>query len=125
MYVVVEDRGNQHKMSEGDRVEIALLDANPGETVTFDRVLLYSREGAVQVGRPTVPGARVLAEVQAKTAGPKVIAFKYRKRKASRTKRGHRQKYTRVLVREIQIAPETGSFSPSEDVPVPVSQEVG
>lgn len=101
MYVVVEDCGKQYKAGEGDELELDLRDAAVGERIELDRVLLCSRQGEVRVGTPTLDGACVVAEVLGTKAGPKLEVYKYRKRKASYRKMGHRQKYTRVRVREI------------------------
>jgi large subunit ribosomal protein L21 len=73
-----------------------------GSTAEFDQVLAISNGGEVSFGSPTVPGARVLAEVQAQQKDRKVIVFKYKAKTRYRRKRGHRQNYTRVLIQDIQ-----------------------
>ena len=103
MYAIIEDSGQQFKVSEGDVVNVDLkgLDEKT-DTIEFDRVLMVADGENVTVGTPLVDGAKVVAEVvQAKVAGKKVVSFKYRRRKASRRKIGHRQKYTQVRVKQI------------------------
>ena len=101
MYVVIQDGGRQYRAAEGDELELDRREAKPGQRIELDRVLLCSREGEVRVGTPALPRARVIAEVIGEVAGPKIRVYKYRRRKASYTMRGHRQNYTRVRVREI------------------------
>jgi large subunit ribosomal protein L21 len=103
VYAVIEDSGQQFRVSEGDvlNVDAREIGEDAGE-LTFDRVLLISREGEVKVGTPLVDGAKVVAEVtdpQAK--GPKLHVHRLRRRKASRRRTGHRQKYVQVRVTKI------------------------
>ena len=90
-------------MREGD---VVLCDLNeslePGQSVTFDEVLLTSHEGEVRVGKPTVEGASVSAEVLGQAKGEKLVVFRFKRRKNVRVKRGHRQRYTRVRITSIQ-----------------------
>lgn len=102
MYAVVESGGKQYKVEVGKTVDVDLLAAAPGETVELGRVLMISAEDGVTVGQPTVDGARVLAEVVEDVRGPKLIVFKYKSKVRYRKKNGHRQSYTRVLVKDIQ-----------------------
>ncbi len=103
-YAIVQDAGRQYRVSEGDEVLVDLKDGvNPGDSISFDKVLLVRGQGGVRVGSPLVDGAKVSAEVVvAKEAGKKVVVFKYRRRKDSRVKNGHRQKYTRIRINQIQ-----------------------
>ncbi|NBB94899.1 MAG: 50S ribosomal protein L21 [Planctomycetes bacterium] len=103
MYAVIEDSGRQFRVSEGDVVDVDLreLDENATE-VTFDRVLLVSDEDEAKIGTPLVDGASVTAEIVDKEAkGPKLHVQKWRRRKASRRKTGHRQKYLRLRIASI------------------------
>jgi large subunit ribosomal protein L21 len=103
VYAVIEDSGRQFRVSEGDVVDVDLreLDENATE-VTFDRVLLVSDEGDAKIGTPLVDGASVTAEIVDEEAkGPKLHVQKWRRRKASRRKAGHRQKYLRVRIASI------------------------
>ncbi len=99
MYAVINDRNEQTTVREGDIVLCDLkADAQPGDEITFDQVLMVGNEGKVQLGKPTVAGASVKAEVLGEEKGDKVIAFRFKRRKNVRVKRGHRQRYTRVRI---------------------------
>lgn len=103
MYAIIEDGGRQLRVSEGDVVDVDLRDLPEGtKEVAFDRVLLVSDQGQVQVGTPLVGGAKVVAEVVAQQVkGEKLYVHKFRRRKGYRRKTGHRQKYLRVRVTKI------------------------
>jgi len=102
VYAIINDRGRQATVREGD---VLLLDlqgsAEPGQKITIDEVLLVGNEGSVKIGKPTVKGASVSAEVLGLEKGPKLIAFRFKRRKNVRVKRGHRQKYTEVKILKI------------------------
>jgi large subunit ribosomal protein L21 len=103
MYAVISDRGRQTVVREG---EIVLCDWNAGWTagqaISFREVHLISREGETRVGTPTLPGASVTGEVLGTVQGPKLVAFRFRRRKNLRRKRGHRQDYTQVRITGIK-----------------------
>ncbi len=102
MYAVIREGGKQYKVEPGKSIEIDLKgNANKGDTIEHTEVLMVSKDGETQVGTPTVENAKVISEVQGHTKGRKLIVMKFRRRKDSRTKRGHRQKYTRIKVKEI------------------------
>ncbi len=101
MYAVVETGGKQYKVSEGDTVMIERIQAEVGETITLDRVLMVASESEIQVGQPFLDTARVTAEVVGHIRGPKLIVFKYRPKKRYRRKLGHRQELTRLRIGEI------------------------
>ena len=101
MYAVIEDRGKQYKVSQGDRIEIDLCEAAPGDVIEFDKILFCSDESAPKVGAPTVHDVVVRGEVEAEIKGKKTIHYNLRRRKASRRKVGHRQRYLRVRITEI------------------------
>lgn len=99
MYAIINDRSRQITVREGDVIDCDLNDSlDPGATITFDQVLLVSNEGQVTVGRPTIDGATVTAEVIGVTKGPKLTVFRFKRRKNVRVKNGHRQQYTQVRV---------------------------
>lgn len=102
MYAIVETGGRQYKVQPGQTILVNKVDAEPGSTVELDRVLLVSTEAGLTVGRPTVAGARVLAEVVGQEKGEKVVVFKYKAKTRYRRKTGHRQPLTRLLVREFE-----------------------
>ena len=103
MYAIVEINGQQFKVEEGKKLFVNhMKDVEAGKTVEFDKVLLVDKEGSVQVGAPTVSGAKVVCEVvNPLVKGEKVIVFKMKRRKDSRTKNGHRQQYTQVEVKSV------------------------
>ena len=101
MYAVFETGGKQYRASAGDTVTVEKLDAEAGKPVTFDRVLLVSNDGQVTVGSPLVEQANVVADVVEHKRGPKLIAFKMKRRKGHRCKIGHRQDLTVVKVTDI------------------------
>ncbi len=103
MYAVIDDRGNQIRVAEGEIVEIDLMDAEPGAEIVFDKVLLASSDSGVTVGKPSIEGARVVAEVLGKSKGRKVYGVSFRRRKNSKVRKGHRQHYSRVRIKEIAV----------------------
>lgn len=103
MYVVLETGSKQYRVTAGDTVEIERLTAEAGQSVTFDRVLLVNRDGEVAVGTPTVAGASVIGDVVEHKRGPKLIAWKMRRRKGYHRKVGHRQELTVVRIKEIKL----------------------
>ena len=103
MYAVVETGGKQYKVAEGQTVQVERLEANIGDTIELDRVLMVADGENVQVGQPTLEGARVAATVVEQGKGDKVVVFKYRPKQRYRVKRGHRQLYTRLHIDEIRL----------------------
>lgn len=103
MYAVIDDRGNQLKVVEGDVLNVDLSDAEPGSEIVFDKVLLYSDDSGVKIGTPTVDGAQVTAEVIGEDKGKKIYGVSFRRRKASMVRKGHRQHYTKVKIKSITI----------------------
>ncbi len=97
MYAVIETGGKQYRVSEGDVLRVEKLNAEPGDTVTFDRVLAVSDE-ELKVGSPMVEGATVTASVVRQGKGKKVIVYKYKPKKGYHKKNGHRQLYTQVRI---------------------------
>jgi len=102
MYAVLETGSKQYRVVAGDTLQIERVPAEAGQTVTFDRVLLVSKDGQVKVGTPTVASASVLADVVEHVRGPKVVAFKMKRRKGYHKKIGHRQELTVVKIKEIR-----------------------
>src|SRR5437588_8658693 len=100
MFAVIKTGGKQYRVAAQDVLEVDKIEAQRGETIKFEEVLLIGGD-AVTLGAPTVAGASVAAEVVEQGRGPKVIAFKKRRRKNSRRKRGHRQELTLVRITEI------------------------
>ena len=101
MYAIIRTGGHQYRVREGDTISVELLAGDAGDQVTFDEVLLVERDGAVQVGAPTVAGASVTAAIDGQVRGPKLLAMKYKNKTRSRTVRGHRQHLTRLEITAI------------------------
>ena len=100
MYAVVRSGARQYRASVGDAILVERLPADVGQQVELDEVLLVAGDEQVEIGQPTVEGAKVLATVVAQEKGPKVRIFKYHPRKRYRRRLGHRQRYTRLRVDE-------------------------
>jgi large subunit ribosomal protein L21 len=104
MYAVVELGGKQFRVSEKDTLIVPTMDAQVGDKVTVDRVLLVDKNGKVTVGTPHVEGASVEVKVLDHVKGEKLTVFKKRRRKGYRVSRGHRQGYTQVSVEKVKMA---------------------
>jgi large subunit ribosomal protein L21 len=105
VYAVVQTGGKQYRVTVGDTIDVERLDAEPGEAVALDWVLMVVRDTDVLIGQPVVDGAKVVAEVVDQVKGPKLIVFKMKPKKRYRRKTGHRQKFTRLAIKEIVVPP--------------------
>ncbi len=103
MYAVIETGGKQYRVEVGTELEVELLDVEPGNTITIERVLLVADGDDSTIGRPLVADAAVSAEVLDQTRGPKLISFKYRPKARSRVKKGHRQELTVLRIADITL----------------------
>ncbi len=104
-YAIIESGGHQYRVRPGDTIDVEKLEAEVGSTVELPNVLLLSRDDHLLVGRPHVEGARVVAEVQAQDKDKKIVVFKYKAKTRFRKKTGHRQRFTRLQIKEL-VAPE-------------------
>ena len=104
MYVVIKEGGKQYQVCKGDTVDIELKDVKDGETFDFENVMLYKDEEGkdVRIGRPTLKDVKVTAEAKGTVAGDKVESYKFKRRKGHHKLIGHRQKYTRVIIKDIK-----------------------
>lgn len=109
MFAVIKTGGKQYRVAAADTITVMTLEGEPGDIVTFDNVLLLAGDGEPALGAPFVEGASVAGEIVEHTRGPKVIAFKKRRRQNSKRKRGHRQDLTLVRITEVL----TGGAKPS------------
>jgi large subunit ribosomal protein L21 len=100
MFAVIRTGGKQYRVAAEDVIKVEKVKGDPGEIVQFGEVLVVGGDD-VTLGEPTIAGASVAAEVLEQGRGAKVIAFKKRRRKNSRRKRGHRQEFTLLRVTEI------------------------
>jgi large subunit ribosomal protein L21 len=101
MYAVIKTGGKQYRVAANDELAIEKLDGDAGSQVEFTEVLMIGDAGEPKVGKPLLPGAKVVAELVEQTRGPKLIAFKKRRRKNSRRKNGHRQHLSLVRIKDI------------------------
>jgi large subunit ribosomal protein L21 len=119
MYAVIETGGKQYRVELGTELAVERLDAVPGTSINFDRVLLVADGDGAQVGTPTVVDALVTADVLRQDRGEKVIVFKYRPKARHRSKKGHRQEQTVIRVADIRFngrsaAEEAGAHKAEE-----------
>ncbi|MCG8474020.1 MAG: 50S ribosomal protein L21 [Cytophagales bacterium] len=101
MYAIVEIAGKQFKVTQDQYVYAPLMEGETGASVEFNKVLLIDNEGAVEVGAPVIEGAKVEGEILDHVKGDKVIVFKKKRRKGYKVKNGHRQQFTKVLIKGI------------------------
>ena len=101
MYAIIRDRGTQYRVEEGQVLQVALMEAEPGSQVELGEVLMIGGPDQSTVGTPLVAGAKVLAKVLGETKGDKIIVFKYKNKKRYRRRTGHRQQYTSIAISEI------------------------
>ncbi len=104
MYAIIESCGKQYKVAEGDVVFFEKLDSEEGKKITFDKVVLVSEEGRIQVGNPYVKDVKVEGKVVSHGKHKKIIVYKMKPKKNYRRKQGHRQPYTKVEITAIKVA---------------------
>jgi len=102
MYAIVEIAGQQFKVQKDQKIFVHRLDAEAGQKVEFDRVLLVDNGGKITLGAPAIEGAKVTAEVNEHVKGDKVIIFRKKRRKGYRKKNGHRQQFTSITISGIK-----------------------
>jgi len=102
MYAVFESGGKQHRVEEGEVLRLEKLEVATGETIDFDKVLMVVDGDKINIGAPVVGGAKVSAEVVSHGRGEKVKIIKFRRRKHSMKRQGHRQWYTEVKITGIK-----------------------
>ena len=102
VHAIVEFQGHQYRIQTGDTLKVPRLQAEPGDAITIERVLLYEGDGDVKVGHPIVDGVMVSARVVRHGRGPKIIVGKFKKRKDYRRRKGYRDDFTEVAIESIQ-----------------------
>jgi large subunit ribosomal protein L21 len=102
-YAVIRTGGKQYRVAEGETVRVDRLTGAAGDKVSFDDVLLIGGD-TPQIGKPKIAGASVEAEIVGDVKGDKLVVFKFRKRKRSRKKAGHRQGYTAVKITKVKAS---------------------
>ncbi len=100
-YAVIQTGGKQYRVSEGDTISVEKLAVEPGTETQFSEILPVSGDAGVRVGAPYVPGASVTAEVVDQVKAPKVIAFKFKRRKGYHRTVGHRRQLTKLNIKAI------------------------
>ena len=104
MFAIIQSGGRQVKVSPGDVISVDRFDANAGDEVTIDQVLVLEKDGGeVLAGSPFVPNVKVLGVVDGEARGPKIRIFKKKRRKGMRRTRGHRSTYTQVRIKDILV----------------------
>jgi large subunit ribosomal protein L21 len=103
MYAVIETGGKQYRVEVGTELEVELLEAEPGDNITIDRVLLVADGDESTIGRPVVADAAVEAEVVRRDRGEKLISFKYRPKARTRVKKGHRQELMVLRITDVKL----------------------
>lgn len=101
MYAIIVDGGRQYRVEPGMEVDVDYRDIASGESITFEKVLAVSNDGGMTLGAPTVKGATVTASVLGPKQDKKIYVQKFRRRKHSKSRIGHRQLHTRVRIEEI------------------------
>lgn len=102
MVAIIKTGGKQYTVTENDLITIEKLDAEVGDTITFDEVLMTSKDGEIAVGQPLLDNAKVTGVVEEQGKGEKVVVFKFKRKLDYRRKRGHRQLYTKVRIQSIE-----------------------
>ena len=104
MYVIVEIQGQQFKVEKGRKLFVHRLDGEEGAQVEFEKVLLADNEGTITVGTPIIEGAKVVTEIiNPLVKGDKVLIFHKKRRKGHRKLNGHRQQFSQILIKDIQV----------------------
>ena len=101
IYAIIEIGGKQYKVTPKQTIEVERLDVPEGDIVELDKVLFIGEDKKTLVGSPIIKGAKVVATSLGETKGEKVVVFRYKPKVRYRSKRGHRQTYTKILVNEI------------------------
>lgn len=115
MYAVIQTGGKQYKVSPGDVVDVETLDVDASDVVLFDQVLAIGEGTDVNIGTPNIAGASVSGELVEQRRGKKIIAFKMKRRKGYKRKKGHRQNLSRVRIVEITKSGDSSSSAADED----------
>ena len=118
MYAIVNIAGKQYKVAEGDKLKVARLSSKVGDKIKFDEVLLTDDGKDIKIGKPTVKGAVVSAEIIEHGRLPKILVYKKKRRKGYQRKNGHRQDFSSIKIDGIKISSTTKKSKPVEKAPV-------
>jgi large subunit ribosomal protein L21 len=103
MYAIIKSGGKQFRAEPGKTIRIPSLPGEPGETITFDDVVVSADGDRIEVGAPSVSGVTVTGEIVKHGRGDKIVVFKFKRRKNYARKQGHRQGFTEVRINEINF----------------------
>ncbi|HXW06343.1 MAG TPA: 50S ribosomal protein L21 [Vicinamibacterales bacterium] len=104
MFAIIQSGGRQVKVAPGDLITVDRFEANPGDEVTIDQVLVLEKDGGeILAGAPFVANVKVVGVVDGESRGPKIRVFKKKRRKGMRRTRGHRSTYVRVRIKDILV----------------------
>ncbi len=103
MYAVIETGGFQFTVKEGEKLKIPKISAKPKEKISFDKILLISKDNDPIIGTPFIKGAKIEAEVLNHGKDKKIVVFKFKRRVKYRRKKGHRQDFTEVQIKKINL----------------------
>jgi len=101
MWALVEYKGFQFYVKEGENIIVPLVDEEEGKEIEIDKVLLIKKDGDIRIGTPYIEGAKVIGQIAQHTKLKKIIVFKYKPKKNYRRKKGHRQKATKIKILKI------------------------
>jgi len=104
MYAVIQIGTRQYVASEGASINIDKIDKNPGEKIIFENVLLIDSDNKITLGDPSIKGAQIKATVDSHIKDKKVIAYRYKNKTRSGTKRGHKQDKTQITINKIVVS---------------------
>ncbi|SRR5690606_1876042 len=123
MYAIVEIAGKQYKVAENDNLIVPRLNAGVDESITLDRVLLIADGDDVQIGTPTIDNAAITATVVEHVRGDKILVFRKKRRKRFKVKKGHRQPYTRIEIKELSAGGKKSASKSTKKKKAPKAAE--
>ena len=123
-YAIIESGGKQYRVSEGDLIDVECQSGEVGQSLSFNEVLLVGNPETIHLGTPLLSGARVVGTIAEQGKNDKVIVFKFKRRKKYRKKQGHRQRFTRVRIDQIELTPEKVRGPETKQVKEKVSKAV-
>ncbi len=123
MYAIVNIAGKQYKVTEGDKLKVARLSSDVGDKIKFDDVLLTDDGKNVKIGKPTVKGSAVSAEILEHGRYPKILVYKKKRRKGYQRKNGHRQDYSAISITGINIASVAKKAAPAAKKASPATKK--
>ena len=103
MYAIVASGGKQHKVHKGEILRVEKIPGEAGDSVSFDKVLMFSDGKTVNIGRPLLDNVMVKGHIVQQEKAKKIIVFKYKRRKRYRKKQGHRQQLTAIMIDNIEV----------------------